>query len=51
MEDVKKLIDEAIMILSALSVSGDAVDMMAAAKSKLRKASGLLTPKEDKGNG
>ena len=51
MEETKKLIDEAIMILSTLSVNGDAVDMMAAAKSKLRKASVLLTPKEGKGNG
>ena len=46
MEDAKKLIDEALMILSALSVSGDAVVMMAEAKSKLRNASGLLTQKE-----
>lgn len=45
MEETKKLIDEAIMILSTLSVNGDAVDVMAAAKSKLRKASANL--KED----
>ena len=45
MDETKKLIDEAIMILSTLSVNGDAVDVMAAAKSKLRKASANL--KED----
>ena len=45
MDETKKLIDEAIMILSTLSVNGDAVDVMAAAKSKLRKASSNL--KED----
>lgn len=42
MEDTKKLIDEALVLLSTLSVNGDAVEVMAAAKSKLRKASANL---------
>lgn len=38
MEETKKLIEDAITMLSALSVNGDAVDVMAAAKNKLRRA-------------
>ncbi len=38
MENVKKLIIDALALLSTLSVSGDAVDVMAAAKNKLRRA-------------
>jgi len=47
MEETKKLIDDAIAILSTLSVNGDAVEVMAAAKSKLRKASANLKEEPD----
>lgn len=47
MEETKKLIDEAIMILSTLSVNGDAVEVMAAAKTKLRRASASLKENAD----
>ena len=54
MEETKKLIDDAIAILSTLSVNGDAVEVMAAhpvvrgpAKSKLRKASANLKEEHD----
>ncbi len=38
MNKAKKEITEALRILSALSVNGDAVDLMAAAKAHLREA-------------
>lgn len=42
MEQAKKEIDEAFAILSAVTVSGDAIDIVASVRSKLRKASKLL---------
>lgn len=41
MDEMKKLIEGALTLLSTLSVSGDAVDVMAAAKNKLRRAYAL----------
>ena len=38
MDETKKLIEGALALLSTLSVSGEAVDIMAAAKNKLRRA-------------
>lgn len=36
MNETMKKLDEAFQLLSAISVSGDAVDVMAAARNKLR---------------
>ena len=47
-EDINKELDDALKILSMIMLSGDAVDCMAAAKQKIRRAMGLLEPKEDK---
>lgn len=37
MNETMKKLDEAFQLLSTISVAGDAVDVMAAARSKLRK--------------
>lgn len=49
MEDVKKEVNEALQILSALAVSGDAVDLMAAVRAKLKKALKLMEEGETDG--
>lgn len=36
MDEIKKELNEALTMLGAIMVSGDAVDFMAAAKSKIR---------------
>lgn len=46
MDEIKKEINEALAMLATIRLSGDAVDMMAAAKAKLRKAITLAGPKE-----
>lgn len=45
MKELINELDAALAILSTLSVSGDAVDMMAAAKTKLRRAKRELEKK------
>ena len=47
MNKAKKEITEALRILSALSVNGDAVDLMAAAKAHLREALKLADAPEE----
>lgn len=42
MDNVKKEINEAVTMLGAILLHGDAVDMMAAAKAKLRRAVKIL---------
>lgn len=42
MDNVKKEINEAVTMLGAILLHGDAVDMMAAAKVKLRRAVKIL---------
>lgn len=42
MNNVKKEINEAVTMLGAILLHGDAVDMMAAAKAKLRRAVKIL---------
>lgn len=49
METIKKEIDEAYAILSTIYVNGDAVDMVASVRAKLRKAANMLKDEiEDK---
>lgn len=38
MEEIKRNIDEAYRLISSIPVQGEAVDLMAAARAKLRKA-------------
>lgn len=42
MDDINKELDDALKILSMIMLSGDAVDCMAAAKNKIRKAVSML---------
>ena len=48
MTDIVKELDTALAILSALSVSGNAVDAMAAAKAKIRKAKTEIEKRDNK---
>ena len=41
-EDINKELDDALKILGMIMLSGDAVDYMAAAKSKIRKVVSML---------
>ena len=41
MEELKKELDEAFRLLCGITVSGDCVELMAAAKEHLRRAYGL----------
>lgn len=50
-EDIKKELNDALAMLSVIALSGDALDVMAAAKNKIRRAVVLLGPKEVKNNG
>lgn len=50
-DDVRKELDDALRMLSMIALSGDALDVMAAAKNKIRRAVVLLEPKEVKDNG
>ena len=45
MDEIKKELKEAVVLLGTILVSGDAVDVMAAAKSKVRRAAKLLDEK------
>ena len=49
-ETINKELDDALKILSMIMLNGDAVDCMAAAKNKIRKAVSMLG-KEVKTNG
>lgn len=50
--EAKKLLDEAFAILSAIPVSGDSVELMAAAKAKLKRAyQAIGTPEKEKKHG
>lgn len=48
MEDLKKELDTAFAILTAIRVSGNDVEFMASAKSHLRKAFDILKSSEKK---
>lgn len=50
-DDIKKELNDALTMLSVIALSGDALDVMAAAKSKIRKAVVMLEPKEVEDNG
>lgn len=41
-EDINKELDDALKILGMITLSGDAVDCMAAAKNKIRKVISML---------
>ena len=49
MSNATKELEEAMQLLSLISVRGDAVDAMAAARSKIRKVLAELQNKEDEG--
>jgi hypothetical protein len=51
MNEAQKHLDEAFRLLSTISVKGDDVESMAAAKSKLRVAYSLIEEKETEKNG
>ena len=42
MDDIKKELNEALQMLGMITLSGDAVDVMAAAKSKIRRVAATL---------
>lgn len=50
MNEVKKDVQEALAILSALSVSGDAIDIMAAVRQKLKRAIKAMDEEGDGGS-
>lgn len=51
MNDIQSKINEAYKMISAISVSGDAVDVMAAARGALKEAYGLAAEKEEAADG
>ena len=42
MDDIKKELNDALQMLGMITLSGDAVDVMAAAKSKIRRVDATL---------
>lgn len=50
-ENIKKELDGALELLGTILLSGDAVDVMAAAKQKIRRAAAMLEKKEVKTDG
>ena len=51
MDDIRKELNDALSMLSMIALAGDALDVMAAAKNKVRKALGMLESKEAKKDG
>lgn len=51
MSDLQKELNGALRLISTLSVSGDAVDIVAAAKQKIRRALELSEPAPDEEEG
>lgn len=51
MTDLQKEINEVFKLISAISVSGDAVDIMAAVRVRLRSAYNLAAGTEGNGDG
>lgn len=47
--EARKLLDEAFALLSAIPVSGDGVELMAAAKEKMRRAYKSIPKEEEHG--
>ena len=47
MEDIKKHITEAYLLISQISVSGDAVDLIATVRHHLRSAAEIIKEKEN----
>ena len=47
MNEIMKELDEAYKLLGAISVAGDAVDVMAGAKGHIRRAYKLAAPPEE----
>mgnify|MGYP006971974885 CR=1 FL=1 len=47
MEQAKKEVTDALAILSTLAVSGDVVDVMAAVRTKLKRAISLMEENKD----
>lgn len=50
-EEIMKELNDALKMLSMITLSGDAVDLMAAAKQKIRKSMHILDTKGDKMDG
>lgn len=48
MTDLQKELDQAFALVSAIPVSGDGVELMAAAREHLRKAFKLAEPEKEK---
>lgn len=51
MDDAKKELNDALTMLSRIALAGDALDVMAAAKHKVRRAISMLEQKEAKPDG
>ena len=51
MNEIREELDGALKMLGMIMLSGDAVDVMAAAKQKIRKSMSMLEPKEVKTDG
>lgn len=50
-ETINKELEDALKMLSMIMLSGDAVDVMAAAKQKIRKSIAMMDQKEVENNG
>lgn len=50
-DNIKKELNDALSMLGMIMLSGDAVDVMAAAKRKIRKAVSLVDQKEGENDG
>ena len=51
MNEIKEELDGALKMLGMIMLSGEAVDVMAAAKNKIRKAMSMMDAKEAKKDG
>lgn len=51
MDEIREELDGALRMLGMIMLSGDAVDVMAAAKQKIRKAMSMMETKEVKTDG
>ena len=51
MDDIKKELTDALVMLGRIALAGDALDVMAAAKHKVRRAIAILEQEEVKPDG
>ena len=51
MDDIRKELNDALSMLSMIALAGDALDVMAAAKQKIRKSIAMMDQKEVENNG